>query len=57
MVIELVGQRLVEHEFWHGLGPGGIEAKISDVQFAAIALQPHDVQPLRNHTIRSRPRP
>ena len=26
-VVELVGQRLVEHEFWDGLGLGGIEGR------------------------------
>ena len=32
--------------------PTGV--KVPDDQFAAIALQPHDIQPLRNYTIRPR---
>ncbi len=43
-----VSAHLIDQEY-----PTGV--KIPDVQFAAIALQPHDVQPLRNYTIRPRP--
>jgi len=43
-----VSAHLIDQEY-----PTGV--KIPDDQFAAIALQPHDVQPLRNYTIRPRP--
>ncbi len=39
--------QLVDQEY-----PNGV--KISDVQFASIALEPHQIQPLRNYTIRPR---
>ena len=39
-----VTAQLVDQEY-----PKGV--KISDAQFASIALQPHQVQPLRNYTI------
>lgn len=42
-----VSAHLIDQEY-----PTGV--KIPDVQFDAIALQPHDVQPLRNYTIRPR---
>ena len=43
-----VTAQLVDQEY-----PKGV--KISDAQFASIALQPHQVQPLRNYTICPRP--
>ena len=43
-----VSAHLIDQEY-----PTGV--KIPDDQFAAIALRPHDVQPLRNYTIRPRP--
>ncbi len=43
-----VRAHLIDQEY-----PKGV--KISDAQFAAIALQRHDIQPLRNYTIRPRP--
>ena len=39
-----VTAQLVDREY-----PKGV--KITDAQFASIALQPHQVQPLRNYTI------
>ena len=42
-----VTAQLVDQEY-----PKGV--KISDAQFASIALEPHQVQPLRNYTIRPR---
>ena len=42
-----VTAQLVDQEY-----PKGV--KISDAQFASIALPPHQVQPLRNYTIRPR---
>ena len=43
-----VTAQLVDQEY-----PKGV--KISDAQFASIALEPHQVQPLRNYTICPRP--
>ena len=42
-----VAAQLVEQEY-----PTGV--KIDDADFASIALEPHDTQPLRNYTIRLR---
>ena len=42
-----VTARLVDQEYQNGV-------KITDAQFASIALEPHQVQPLRNYTIRPR---
>ena len=42
-----VTAQLVDQEY-----PKGV--KISDAQFASIALEPHQIQPLRNYTIRPR---
>ena len=43
-----VSAHLIDQEY-----PTGV--KIPDDQFAAIALRPHDIQPLRNYTIHPRP--